>query len=39
MKDMAPDDALKKLLARLGVFEATAADQERALQLEQADNE
>ncbi|MCI73353.1 hypothetical protein A2U01_0094617, partial [Trifolium medium] len=39
MKDMAPEDALKKLLASMGTFETTAADQEKALQLEQEDNE
>ncbi|MCI96746.1 hypothetical protein A2U01_0118046, partial [Trifolium medium] len=39
MKDMAPEDALKELLAGMGDFETTAADQEKALQLEQEDNE
>ncbi|MCI94775.1 hypothetical protein A2U01_0116073, partial [Trifolium medium] len=38
MKDMAPEDALKELLASVGTFETTAADQEKALQLEQEDN-
>ncbi|MCI96094.1 hypothetical protein A2U01_0117393, partial [Trifolium medium] len=36
---MAPEDALKKLLAGMGTFGTTAADQEKALQLEQEDNE
>ncbi|MCI87284.1 hypothetical protein A2U01_0108566, partial [Trifolium medium] len=39
MRDMAPEDALKKLLAGMGTFGTTAADQEKALQLEQEDNE
>ncbi|MCI96736.1 hypothetical protein A2U01_0118036, partial [Trifolium medium] len=39
MKDMAPEDTLKELLAGEGTFETTAADQENALQLDQEDNE
>ncbi|MCI36277.1 hypothetical protein A2U01_0057499, partial [Trifolium medium] len=39
VKDLAPEDALNKLLSSYGAYIPTAADREKALQLEQEEHE
>jgi hypothetical protein len=39
LKDLTPDEALDKLLSSFGAYIPTAADREKALQLEQAEHE
>jgi hypothetical protein len=39
LKDLAPDEALDKLLSSFGAFIPTLSDREKAMQLEQDDNE
>ncbi|MCI51238.1 hypothetical protein A2U01_0072482, partial [Trifolium medium] len=39
VKDLAPEDALNKLLSSYGAYIPTAADKEKTLQLEQEEHE